>query len=174
MKRHFVVVSRHEFVNASGKHVAVVARAVEATSVEDAASQYINDSGVVELRAIPVDDVPVVDLAAVRAWREAKWAKEREEEEQAQLAHALEVVAKHRANRRSGEPRPVAFTCLDCFRVPVVFSRETLDAVTREMAKPQPTMMPLIMAPHLAKACREAFPGVDVVETVRLGEGSEK
>lgn len=77
-------------------------------------------------------------------------------------------------NRRSDAPRPVAFTCLDCFRMPVVFSRETLDAVTKEMAKPQPPMMPLIMAPHLAKVCREAFPGVDVVETVRLSEGREK
>ncbi len=102
--RHFVVVSRHEFVNASGEHVAVVAHAVGATSAEDAASQYINDSGVVELRVIPVDDVPVVDVAAVRAWREAKWAKEREEEEEAQLAHALEVIAKHRA--KLGETKP--------------------------------------------------------------------
>lgn len=94
--RRFVVVRRHE-VDIYGKmRVTMLARVAEAASAEEAASEDINDSSVVELRVIPVDDVHTVDLAAVRAWREAKWKREREEEERDELEHALEVVARHR------------------------------------------------------------------------------
>lgn len=103
LKRPFVVVARHEFVNSCGAHVAVVAHAVEATSAEDAASRYMG-TDVVVLRVIPVDDVPAIDFATVRAWRDAKWAREREEEESAELAHALEVVARHQG--KMGEAKP--------------------------------------------------------------------
>ena len=94
-KRHFVVVSRHEFVNSCGPHVIEVAHAAEAISAEEAASRHIG-TDVAALRVIPVDDVPAIDLATVRAWRDAKWKREQEEEERSELEHALEVVARHR------------------------------------------------------------------------------
>ena len=94
-KRHFVVVRRHEVVVYGETRAAVCARTVEAESAEEAASGDMGTS-VVELRVIPVDDVPAIDLATVRAWRESKGKREQEGEESAELAHALEVVAKHR------------------------------------------------------------------------------